>query len=138
MLVNLKIIAEQDAQQSQDIEISGRLPGHLHSPCVVHCLFQAKAYKDYYLLTLRSDAALTITCQRCLTEFSHQYSNTTELAICDSDETAERMMNHYDCIVSDYRIDLGEIITDELYLYSPEFHLDIDQCNDEIAKYINQ
>ncbi|MBA2651424.1 MAG: DUF177 domain-containing protein [Tatlockia sp.] len=137
MIVNLKTMAGLKKQQSQNIEIKNRLPSHLLPPSIMHCQFDVRAFTNYYLLTLSSKAVLTIECQRCLSEFAHPYSIQTELAICDSDETAERLMNHYDCIVSDDSLDLTEVLTDELYLYAPEFHLDYDHCNQEIESYIN-
>ena len=135
MLVNLKTIDDLNEQQSQDIEIGARLPGHLRAPCIVHCQFDVKVFKNYYLLTLRSESLLTVICQRCLGEFSNPYKNQTELAVCDSDETAERMMHHYDCIVSDEWVDLQALLTDELYLYSPEFHLNLELCDHEMERF---
>lgn len=80
---------------------------------------------------------LILTCQRCLGEFSYHYSNLTEVAVCDSDETAEKMMNQYDCLVSTNQVDLQEIVTDELHLYAPEFHFDLNECDHGVDKFIS-
>jgi uncharacterized protein len=137
MLINLKTYAAINEQQSLMIEIQDRLPGHLCSPCLINCLFKVKPFKNYYLITLKCDSILTVVCQRCLGEFAHHYSNQTELAICDSDETAENMMSDYECIVSNSQVNLQELLTDELYLYAPQFHLDFKDCDHETDVFIS-
>lgn len=136
MIINLKHCVAKKEQQTLSIEIDKRLPNHLSSPCVINCQFIVKSFKDYYLVELKSESTLSVTCQRCLGEFSHSYSNQTELAVCDSDETAERLMSQYECIVSTEEIDLQELLTDELNLYLPEFHPDFKDCDHEIDVFI--
>lgn len=137
MIINLKTSAASDEQQALTIEIKDRLPAHLNSPCIINCNFVAKVYENYYILNLNSKANLAITCQRCLGKFDYPYSNQTELAICKTDEIAEQLMNRYDCMVAANEVDLQEILTDELNLYTPEFHPDQKACDHEIDRFIS-
>ncbi len=137
MRINLKTSAARSEHQSLSIEIQDRLPEHLNSPCIINCSFEVKGFQNYYLVDLKSDSNLTVTCQRCLSDFSYPYSNQTELAVCNSEEIAEKMMDRYDCIVATNEVDLEELLTDELYLFTPEFHLDHNYCDREMDSFIN-
>lgn len=137
MRINLKKASSQNKNQSLIVEIKDRLPEHLKSVCVINCIFNIEEFKNYYLIDLNSHANLSVTCQRCLSEFSYDYSNQSELAVCNSDEIAEQMMDHYDCIVATNEIDLKELLTDELNLFSPEFHTDPSYCDHEVDRFIN-
>lgn len=137
MRINLKKAAAQSEQQALTIEIKDRLPEHLNSPCIINSSFAVEAFQNYYLINLKSESNLTVTCQRCLSEFSYPYTNQTELAVCSSEEIAEQMMDRYDCIVATNEVDLEELLTDELYLYTPEFHLDHNYCDQEMNSFIN-
>jgi uncharacterized protein len=137
MLINLKTAAANHGQQVLTLVIEERLPSHLHSPCVINCQFTVSSFDNYYLVKLKSDSLLTLTCQRCLGEFSYPYSNQTELAVCAGEEVAEKMMGQYDCIVSEYQVDLQALLADELHLYAPEFHLDHRDCDHEVDRFID-
>lgn len=138
MLINLKTFAAKAEQYPVKFELQDRLPAHIKLPCVINCRFDVKPYDNYYVIKLNVDSILTVICQRCLSEFSYPYANQTELAICTSDETAEKLMENYECIVSsNSQIDLIEIVTDELYLYGPEFHPEQSDCDNEMSKFIN-
>lgn len=138
MLINLKTIAAQRSLKTIQVELSARLPDNIEHACVLDCEFQIQSYDNYYLLELATKGDIVITCQRCMHEFTHHYSNQTTLAICDSDELAEQLMNEYECISSiNGEIDLNEVLTDELYLFVPDKHLDFDECNKEVQQFIN-
>ncbi|ARG97479.1 YceD family protein [Legionella micdadei] len=137
MLINLKNYAIKEGTHTVVVELSDRLPARIQTRCSVNCQFDVKACDDYYLLTLNVDGVLNLTCQRCLDEFSHHYHNQTELAICRTDEMAEKMMEKYESIVAkNNHVDLAELITDELHLYAPEFHLSTNECNSAASKFI--
>ncbi|KTD36261.1 metal-binding protein [Legionella nautarum] len=137
MLINLKTYSAKEGLQQVKIELDERLPARVASPCVVNCQFDVKALTDYYLLTLRSEAIITISCQRCLDEFSHHYVNQTELAVCHSEQMAEKMLGQYESIVSEHNeVDLVELLTDELHLYAPEFHPSTKECDNQASKFI--
>jgi uncharacterized protein len=136
MLINLKACAAKNKQR-MIFEVSERLPEQLASPCSVNCEFELVPLERYYLMKFTLDSKLLVTCQRCLSEFSFHYVNHNELALCDSEERAEQMMSDYECIVAETQIDLLQIITDDLHLYTPMFHLEIKDCDHEIDVFIN-
>ena len=137
MLVNLRSCAAKDGPQTTRVTLKERLPAHINSPCEINCQFEAKLVDNYYLLSLNVESALSLVCQRCLNEFSQHYANQTTLAICSSDEVAEKLMQSYECLVSqNNQIDLSELLSDELYLYGPEFHADARDCDVEMSSFI--
>ncbi|WED44212.1 YceD family protein [Legionella cardiaca] len=137
MLINLKSMAASAEPGHVKLELLERLPIHVKSPCVVNCKYTVEKLNNYYLLNLVVDSTLTIICQRCLKEFNYQYINTTALAVCYSDEMAEKLMEQYECIIAkDNQVDLNELVTDELHLYSPEAHPEITYCDSEINRFI--
>lgn len=138
MLINLKIASAQHSPKPVQIELSARLPDNIEHACSLDCEYQVQSYGHYYLLKLATKGDIVITCQRCLHEFNHHYSNQTTLAICDSNELAEQLMNDYECISStNGEIDLNEVLTDELYLFVPDKHLNFEECNKEVQQFIN-
>lgn len=138
MLINLKTCAAKAEQQETKIELHERIPGHISLPCIADCCFFVDSFDNYYLMKLDIDVRLLITCQRCLHEFIHHYKNQTVLAVCNSDEMAEKLMAQYECVAShNNQIDLKELVADELYLYAPEFHLETSDCNSEVNQFIN-
>lgn len=135
MLVNLKNF-RAITPQNFTIELKERLPSYL-GPCVVNGCFSVENYANYYLMPLNVNANLTISCQRCLAEFGYHYSNETTIAICNSDEIAENLMNQYECVVSsDSHINLEDLLVDELYLYTSQFHPKAEDCDNEVGQYI--
>lgn len=124
MNICLKTQARQAAQQVTLI-IQERLPSHIESVGPLTCKYQIELADNYYLLTLHVRGVLDIICQRCANVFRHDYDNETKLAVCANDAIAERLMEHFECIVAcDNQIDLTEVVTDDLHLFSPEKHAD--------------
>lgn len=137
MNIKLKSAAANGQEQQVQVNITERLPGNVEGPCVVECGYKVRREDNYYLLTLAINAQLTIICQRCLNRFPCHYSNNTVLAICDTDELAVRLMNQYDCITAhDDEVDLIELLTDELYLYTPANHPDLKDCDTDVSAFI--
>ncbi len=137
MKICLKTYAKQSTQQCVVVHMQNRLPDHIHAPCELTCKFHVEACSNYFLMVYDVQGLLAITCQRCLGEFNHPYSNQTQLAVCADDATAERLMEHFECVVSpDYPLDLNEVLADELHLFSPEKHLDFGDCDPEINRII--
>ena len=138
MLLNLNKLAGSPAQTSQ-LSLSKRVPGHIKTPCTLACTLQVVRCDTYYLLTLHISGDLTITCQRCLGEFTTHYDNQTQLAWCQSDEVAEKLMAEHECLVGDStKVDLVDIVVDELHLYGPEFHADPEECDRRIGDYLSK
>lgn len=139
MIINLKKFAVSDDLQRCELVLDERLPPFIKSPSTLSCKFHVKMLQNYYVMPLELSADLKCICQRCLGEYDHHYQNKTELAICFDDETAEKLMELYECIVSvSGQVDLKELLTDELYLYGPEFHPEISDCDNEIKRFITE
>lgn len=137
MIISLKPFSKHSTPQQVDIRLSERLPKHIVADCILHCDYLVKSFPDYYTISLDVSGELPLRCLRCLDEYCYPYENHTELAICRDDETAEKLMEVYECIVSDrLEVDLVEVLTDELHLYVPEKHADLIDCHDEIASII--
>ena len=137
MKICLKTYAKQDILAPVKIKLHARLPERIQAPVELTCHFQVKKYNDYYLLTLDVAGILTIACQRCLKAFQYNYCNKTELAVCGSEPIAEGLMDLYECMVAEEdEVDLAEILTDELVLFSPEKHEDLADCDVEIRQWI--
>ena len=132
MIICLKVCAKQTKSQHAQIQITERLPYHIQSGCTFECDYSVKDFDQYYLLSLKVTGILSINCLRCLDVFPFDYENLLELAICSNEKLADELMHRYETIVStDATIDLTCLITDELHLYTPEKHLNLEDCNYE-------
>lgn len=139
MKICLKTYAKQAGSQTVVIRVQERKPERVNSPCELTCVFKVEACSDYYLLTLNVSATLEIACLRCLGGFQHEHTNLTQLAICANEEIAESLMASFECIVvNNYQIDLIDIVTDELHLFLPEKHQDIEECDREMSGLIGE
>lgn len=137
MLISNKLNMKINIQKSKLLEkmgpysiaITERLPVHVNAVRDVEFYYTLEKFKEYFLLTLDISAVITIECQRCMHDFEYQYSNSSNIAICKSDEIAERVMELHDSIVSPSNdVDFMQIITDDLHLFCPIFHDDFDAC----------
>ncbi|MFI4919819.1 MAG: YceD family protein [Legionellales bacterium] len=135
-MLYLQELVKQE-QQTQKITIIERLPLFLSTPCLLDVTYRVVLQDDYYLIHLGVTGTLHVVCQRCMNEFIHSYENHTVIAVCRSDERAERLLEHYECIVSSsWQVDLEALIIDELHLYAPQFHPNLDDCGDEINRIL--
>lgn len=131
-MLHLQEMAKQ-GQHVQNITVTERVPYFIVGPCELTATYSVEAEDDFYLIHLHTAGELTIICQRCLQEFVHPYENKTIIAVCRSDERAEQVLEFYECIVSsNWQVDLIELIIDELHLYVPQFHPEIEDCDDEV------
>jgi len=138
MKICLKNAAQQNGSQPILVKLQTRLPERIHSPCELTCSLSVVAYDNYYILTLGIDGLLMMTCQRCLRAFSYEYSNQIQLAACSNDSVAEGLMLNYECIVvEDSELDLVDILTDELHLFSEDKHENLADCDSEIRRWIS-
>ena len=132
MLLNLK-----PSEQRQRIVLDQRLPPFIQAPCQVDCHYRLQKEKGYFLLHMQVTGVFSIVCQRCLMDFSYDYSNATLLALCDSEETADKLMSAYECsMISNGEVDLNDLILDELYLYAPQRHTDHALCDPVATHYL--
>lgn len=135
-MLHLPEVAKQ-GKQTKIVKIDERLPSFLISPCQLNVTYFTEAEDDFYLLHLNVETNLNLICQRCMKEFSFPYINKITIAVCRNDERAEQLLEQYECIVSsNWHVDLNELITDELHLYAPQFHPDINDCDSEINQYL--
>lgn len=137
-MLNLHDLVKQETQ-NKTVTLSDRLPHYLSSPCEVTARYQAKIKDDFYLLELHVSGALTVTCQRCMEDYDLAYDNMTQLAVCRTDERAEQLLEHFECVVSkNGSIELEELIIDELHLYVPHFHPEISDCSSEVNQFLTR
>ena len=139
MTICLKTCAKQNEVQHTVILLQERLPQRVISPAELNCHFHVASYDDYYLLTLDVSGSLEIACQRCLQAFRHDYCNKTVLAVCASEAMAEALMEHHECVVADdAQVNLVDVLTDELYLFSPVNHANSVDCDVEMSQWIGK
>ncbi|RUQ81885.1 YceD family protein [Legionella septentrionalis] len=139
MKICLKTLAKEANAQSFAIRLDHRLPPHVDGVCQLVCDIQVEERNDYYLLSLQARGDVRIICQRCLTAFPFLYENQTQIAICSQDEIAERLMEQYECIVlPGSQVDLTEILIDDLYLFTPEKHENLEDCDVETRSFIHE
>ncbi|KTD50739.1 YceD family protein [Legionella quateirensis] len=135
-MLHLQDMAKQ-GQQTQKLTVTERLPSFINGPCQLTVTYSIEAKDDYYLIHMQTAGELVIVCQRCLCEFSSQYANQTTIAVCRSEERAEQILELYECIVSsNWQVDLVELVIDELHLYAPQFHAEIEDCGSEINEIL--
>ncbi len=136
-MLYLQELAKQ-GQQAKTITLSERLPRFITEPCQLQVIYQVEMKDNFYLIALNVQGKLSIQCQRCLEQFNYSYDNQTVVAVCHDDESAEHLLEHYECIVStSLQVDLSELIIDELHLYAPQFHPEINDCNSEINQFLS-
>lgn len=124
-------------QQVQTLVLAERLPVFIVGPCQITATYTIEAKDDYYLIHLATDGELTVICQRCMQEFSCPYTNQTVIAVCRNDERAEQLLEFYECFVSsNWQVDLSALVIDELHLYAPQFHAEIEDCDREINEIL--
>ena len=110
-------------------EITERLPFNVSKVADVVFFYTVKKFKDFYLLVLDVSADVTIECQRCLHDFSHHYITNNSIAVCRSEDIAEQIMSEHEPLVSSTNeVDVTEIITDDLHLFCPERHGNVENC----------
>lgn len=137
-MLHLQDLAKQGTH-STALTLTERLPNFLSAPCHLNVTYQVESEDDFYLLHLEVNGPLVVTCQRCMQEFNHPYNNQTTIAIAHSDERAEKLLEQYECIVStNGQINLDDVLIDELYLYAPEFHPDINDCDSVVNQILSE
>lgn len=136
MNICLKTSAKQLTPSRVQVLLDANLPSWIQSPCEMTCVFDVSACHGYYLLKIAVDGLIQITCQRCLDLVQCTYHHQTTLAVCSSDERAERLMECFDCIVSqDDQINLNEILIGELYLNLSERPHEFADCHLDMALF---
>ena len=136
LMLHLQEMAKQ-GQQTQVVVLKERLPAFVSIPCHLNAVYRVEARDNYYLIHLKTSGELSTVCQRCLQELNGSYENQTLIAVCRNDERAEQLSEFYECIVSSNgQVDLNELIVDELHLYAPLFHSDMEDCGNEVNEIL--
>ncbi|WP_058535300.1 YceD family protein [Legionella saoudiensis] len=129
----------KQGQQSKTVTLSERLPRFVATPCVLNASYHVETKEDFYLIHLHVNGELKLQCQRCLDEFSYPYDNSTIIAACRTDERAEELLEHYECVVApNLQVSLDDLIIDELHLYAPQFHPETEDCSKEINQFLTE
>jgi uncharacterized protein len=137
-MICIKTQAKESRVTRAEMVLKERLPTHIAPDCCVSYCLETKQQGAYYLLDLTLKANLTVTCQRCLSDFPYEYHHQSQLAICDDDAVAERLMSEFDCIVApQYQLDLQTLLVDELHLHAPERHLESSHCDPGVLDFMN-
>jgi uncharacterized protein len=124
-LKSLKNLALQNEPVQLTVEVTDRLPYYIYGPCTLSCTLKVRKEPNYYSIEFRNSGDLRINCQRCLQDFTYHYEHHSELALCATEEIANRMMTSMDCTVqSGDDLDIQAILTDDLHLFCPEKHAD--------------
>ena len=135
-MLNLQEEVNQ-GQKAKTITLNERLPAFLTAPCHLNITYQVESKDNYYLMHVHVQGLLNLQCQRCLDEYNFPYDNNTVIAVCRDDERAEQLLENYECVVSaNFQISLEDLVTDELHLYVPPFHPEINECSSEINKFL--
>lgn len=135
-MMHLQELAKH-GQQEKEVILNERLPSFVSPGCRLHASYHIEAKDDFYLIHLRVQGNLNSICQRCMENFTVCYNNSTVIAVCRNVERAEQLLSQYECLVSsNWQVDLNELIIDELHLYAPQVHPDINECAKEINEIL--
>ena len=135
MKIDIKKKLNLAEKPQEKILMDDRLPAHVARPFELFFNYEVQSKGEFYLLKLHEKAEVPIYCQRCMQEFICDYDLDTELAICPNEQIAEKYHALYDVIVaSDDIVDFNEILIDNLHLFSPQFHKNIGDCDQNQLK----
>ena len=81
MNICLKTEALQAQKRHIQLTITERLPERVMGPISLLSDVSVEVVRPHYLLTLLASGVLTITCQRCLGVFQHDYRHCSQLAV---------------------------------------------------------
>jgi len=136
MIICLKSAASFDTAQEINLRVQERLPDWVQSPCELTFSYTVKAEGRFHLLHYTAVGQFTICCQRCLELVNYPFRHTNELAVCANDDIAQQLTADYDCVLGKGgELDLLELLTDELMLYSPEVPHSLDDCSLDLARF---
>ena len=135
-MLRLQDLAKQ-TQHSTKLILTEHLPSFLNGPCEVQTTYRVEAKDDYYLIHLHVKGELNVLCQRCMQEFKFDHDNSTVIAVCKNEDRAESLLEIYESIVSlNGQVVLEDLVRDELYLYVPQSHPNIEDCDEEVLQIL--
>lgn len=137
MILNLSTLSVHKEKGETILPITKRLPPHLAEACELSCVYSVENCSTFYLLHLRITGLISTICQRCAQIFPFFCDSESTLALCSTDEQAEKLLSHYETVVIEHdKVDLLELVTDDLHLNSPLFHPDVALCDKFADKFI--
>ena len=137
MKIELRKFANKGRVDNQHVSLNERLPANVHGPVNMDFSFAIEDRGEYYLLNLVEAANLELICQRCGDIWPYHYQQQHELAVCANEEIAEKYQSIYDPIVAEKgMLDFLTILTDNMYLFLPVNHENLDCCNQDQLKLI--
>jgi uncharacterized metal-binding protein YceD (DUF177 family) len=109
-----------------------RYPFQIQSPPELKVTYHIKPHKHYRLLSFTIESELHILCQRCSHPFIYPFKHEGKIAICrtESDIEVIEKLEPYEAIL-EAELDINDVMTDELFLHSPEMHASMLECNAE-------
>jgi uncharacterized protein len=137
MKIDLRKDSHKGKCSGNIIILEERLPMFVNQPIQVEFNYSIQCVNDYYLMQLEEKTSVELICQRCSDLWGYDYSNSHELIVCLNEKKAEKYQAIYDVIVApDLIVDIKEILLDNMHLFLPEKHEDIDQCNQNQLKLL--
>ena len=130
MIICLKTWARQSPGTEISFCLNERLPAWIEGPCALNVVLTITENPNYYHVQFRVTGTLLICCQRCLTRVDYAYQHDNELIVLGSEAALARYSLATDCVVAaSGELDLRDMVTDELHLYSPEIPHAFEQCD---------
>lgn len=138
MILHLQELAKQGAQGAV-VFVEERLPVFISEPCKLQVKYRVRSEMDFYLIDLQVSGHIHCNCQRCLQDYDYDFDQTSTIAVCTSEERASELQDHYECIVvPQNQVQLTELVTDELHLYAPEQHPNIEDCQGDVMAFLSE
>lgn len=129
MKIVLKSLAREASATHWTVTLTDRLPGFVETPLELSGTLSVSAKDGYYLLNVRGEGIVSITCQRCMEVTARNWPFDICLAVVTNDDAAERLMEQFEVIVAESgELNLQDILTDELHLSAPRFHENEADC----------
>ena len=130
MKIDLKKKSLMNRSEQFQVIINERLPSYIPEPVELTCSYEVKQEGRVLILNLMQRGLIKTECQRCLSAFDHEFSLESEMAVCRSEEIARQYQDSFDVIVApDDNIELDDILIDNLYLFSASFHNNLELCD---------
>jgi uncharacterized metal-binding protein YceD (DUF177 family) len=137
MKIEIRKFANKGLVNQQQVCLNERLPAYVHGPVSMDFSFSVTDRGEYYLLNLSETANIELICQRCGDVWQYHHQQHYEFAVCSSEEIAEKYQSLYDPLVAENgMLDFLTILTDNMYLFLPVNHENLDCCNQDQLKLI--
>lgn len=135
MNIDVKKKSNQNLSEVQKVLLDERLPYYVTESFLMNFQYQIENRGEFYLIKLKEFASIPVQCQRCAEIWFFDYQNEVELAICPSEQVAEKYQSVHDVIVvPDLILDIKDVLIDNMHLFLPNKHLEVDKCNQDQLK----